>query len=179
MEKNELVLRIRDENDRRVVRIHLLPEGERVIEEVIIKRQDYLRDLTADEFNEEEFDQLLKNLQKLHRDVITEETIFKDEDEREAPVIKYEPETIKELRDKELEPAFMKKEEEEKIEKEKDKKEESTFDKYRENSFDREDEDMKIEEIKQNMIIVIDKKLFFKNKKHCDIIITMFFCRRR
>ena len=66
MEKNELVLRVRDENDRRVVRIHLLPEGERVIEEVIIKRQDYLRDLTADEFNEEEFDQLLKNLQKLH-----------------------------------------------------------------------------------------------------------------
>ena len=66
MEKNELVLRIRDENDRRVVRIHLLPEGERVIQEVIIKRQDYLRDLTADEFNAEEFDQLLKNLKKLH-----------------------------------------------------------------------------------------------------------------
>ena len=66
MEKNELVLRIRDENDRRVVRIHLLPEGERVIEEVIIKRQDYLRDLTADEFNAEELEQLLKNLQKLH-----------------------------------------------------------------------------------------------------------------
>ena len=66
MEKNELVQRIRDENDRRVVRIHLLPEGERVIQEVIIKRQDYLRDLTADEFNAEEFEQLLKNLQKLH-----------------------------------------------------------------------------------------------------------------
>ena len=66
MEKNELVLRIRDENDRRVVRIHLLPEGERVIQEVIIKRQDYLRDLTADEFNAEELEQLLKNLQKLH-----------------------------------------------------------------------------------------------------------------
>lgn len=27
MEKNELVQRVRDENDRRVVRIHLLPEG--------------------------------------------------------------------------------------------------------------------------------------------------------
>lgn len=66
MEKNELVQRVRDENDRRVVRIHLLPEGERVIEEVIIKRQDYLRELTADEFNAEELDQLLNNLQKLH-----------------------------------------------------------------------------------------------------------------
>ena len=38
--------------------------------------------------------------EKLQRDAITEETVFKDEDVREVPVIKYEPETIKELRDK-------------------------------------------------------------------------------
>ena len=42
MEKNNLVKRVRDEQDRRVVRIHLLSEGERVIEEVIDKRRDYL-----------------------------------------------------------------------------------------------------------------------------------------
>src|SRR3954447_19385730 len=42
MEKNQLVMRIRDDKDRRVVRIHLLKEGERIIEEVIFKRQDYL-----------------------------------------------------------------------------------------------------------------------------------------
>ena len=65
MEKNELVQRVRDENDRRVVRIHLLSEGERIIQEVIVKRQDYLRDITV-EFNEEEFEQLSRNLQKLH-----------------------------------------------------------------------------------------------------------------
>jgi MarR family transcriptional regulator, organic hydroperoxide resistance regulator len=65
MEKNELVQRVRDENDRRVVRIHLLPEGERIIQEVIIKRQEYLRDITG-EFDVEEFEQLSKNLQKLH-----------------------------------------------------------------------------------------------------------------
>ena len=65
MEKNELVQRVRDENDRRVVRIHLLSEGERIIQEVIIKRQDYLRDIT-EEFNEEEFEQLSRTLQKLH-----------------------------------------------------------------------------------------------------------------
>ena len=53
MEKNELVQRVRDENDRRVVRIHLLSEGERIIQEVILKRQDYLRDIT-EEFTEEE-----------------------------------------------------------------------------------------------------------------------------
>lgn len=65
MEKNELVQRVRDENDRRVVRIHLLSEGERIIQEVIIKRQDYLRDIT-EEFNEQEFEQLSRTLQKLH-----------------------------------------------------------------------------------------------------------------
>lgn len=65
MEKNELVQRVRDENDRRVVRIHLLPEGERIIQEVIVKRQNYLRDITT-EFDGEEFEQLSKHLQKLH-----------------------------------------------------------------------------------------------------------------
>ena len=65
MEKNELVQRVRDENDRRVVRIHLLPEGERIIQEVIMKRQQYLRDITG-EFDGEESEQLLKHLQKLH-----------------------------------------------------------------------------------------------------------------
>lgn len=65
MEKNELVQRVRDESDRRVVRIHLLPEGERIIQEVIMKRQQYLRDITG-EFDGEEFEQLLKHLQKLH-----------------------------------------------------------------------------------------------------------------
>lgn len=65
MEKNELVQRVRDEKDRRVVRIHLLPEGERIIEEVILKRQNYLHDIMG-EFDEAEFEQLSKNLQKLH-----------------------------------------------------------------------------------------------------------------
>ena len=37
MEKNELVKRVRDENDRRVVVVHLLEKGERIIQEVIEK----------------------------------------------------------------------------------------------------------------------------------------------
>ena len=65
MEKSDLVQRVRDENDRRVVRIHLLAEGERIIEEVIVKRQNYLRDIMED-FNQDEAAHLLKNLQKLH-----------------------------------------------------------------------------------------------------------------
>ena len=65
MEKNNLVLRVRDESDRRVVRIHLLKEGERIIEEVIQKRQVYLQDILAD-FDAPEVSQLSVLLQKLH-----------------------------------------------------------------------------------------------------------------
>lgn len=65
MEKNQLVMRVRDEQDRRVVRIHLLKEGERVIEEVIQKRQDYLQDILSD-FDALEVQQLSSLLQRLH-----------------------------------------------------------------------------------------------------------------
>lgn len=65
MEKNDLVKRVRDDQDRRVVRIHLLSEGERIIQEVIEKRQDYLRDLLQD-FETDEAVELLQLLQKLH-----------------------------------------------------------------------------------------------------------------
>lgn len=65
MEKNELVVRIREEQDRRVVRIKLLKEGERVIEEVIQKRQEYLKTVLAN-FTEEEAVQFAGLLEKLH-----------------------------------------------------------------------------------------------------------------
>ncbi|MFD1030461.1 MarR family winged helix-turn-helix transcriptional regulator [Metaplanococcus flavidus] len=65
MEKNELVVRIREEQDRRVVRIKLLKEGERIIEEVIHKRQDYLQNVLK-EFNEDEVEQFSFLLEKLH-----------------------------------------------------------------------------------------------------------------
>ncbi|MBM7541835.1 DNA-binding MarR family transcriptional regulator [Amphibacillus cookii] len=48
MEKNQLVERRRDTKDRRVVRIHLLPEGKEIIHEVIQKRQAYLSTVLAD-----------------------------------------------------------------------------------------------------------------------------------
>ena len=65
MEKNELVVRIREEQDRRVVRIKLLKEGERIIEEVIKKRQDYLENVLVN-FSEEEAGQFSMLLEKLH-----------------------------------------------------------------------------------------------------------------
>lgn len=71
MEKNELVKRVRDEKDRRVVRIHLLQEGERVIQEVIDKRRDYLQDVVRD-FSEDELSTFTKLLSKLHIEMSTE-----------------------------------------------------------------------------------------------------------
>lgn len=57
MEKNELVKRLRDEKDRRVVQIHLLDKGKVIISEVIEKRQDYLREVLVG-VNEEERESL-------------------------------------------------------------------------------------------------------------------------
>ncbi|MEW9108007.1 MarR family winged helix-turn-helix transcriptional regulator [Cytobacillus gottheilii] len=71
MEKSELVKRVKDPNDRRVVRIHLLEEGERIIEEVIRKRQAYLLDL-LNHYSDEEVMQLSKNLNRLHQDMAKE-----------------------------------------------------------------------------------------------------------
>lgn len=52
MEKNELVTRIRDEKDRRVVRIHLLDYGEKIINEVLAARRASLHNALASETNE-------------------------------------------------------------------------------------------------------------------------------
>jgi MarR family transcriptional regulator, organic hydroperoxide resistance regulator len=68
MEKNLLVERVKDPNDRRVVRIHLLSEGERIIDEVIKKRQVYLEEVLKD-FSEEEILLLQKDLMKLHQEM--------------------------------------------------------------------------------------------------------------
>lgn len=65
MEKNKLVVRVKDPKDRRVVRIHLLPEGVRVIEEVIEKRQTYLNGVLSN-FSPSETEVLRVTLRKLH-----------------------------------------------------------------------------------------------------------------
>lgn len=68
MEKNHLVMRVKDSQDRRVVRIHLLEEGERIIQEVIKKRQIYLEEVLKN-FSEEEIQLLQSNLAKLHQEM--------------------------------------------------------------------------------------------------------------
>jgi MarR family transcriptional regulator, organic hydroperoxide resistance regulator len=68
MEKTELVERVKDNKDRRVVRIHLLQEGERIIEEVIEKRQQYLQEILKN-FSADEIRTLNANLSKLHQEM--------------------------------------------------------------------------------------------------------------
>ncbi|MBS4191515.1 MarR family transcriptional regulator [Bacillus sp. FJAT-49705] len=68
MEKNNLVKRVKDPNDRRVVRIHLLEEGERIIEECIKKRQLYLKEVLI-HFSDEDVELLKNNLTRLHQDM--------------------------------------------------------------------------------------------------------------
>lgn len=66
MEKNKLVVRLKDTADRRVVRIHLLEEGSRIIDEVIQKRQLHLNEVLKN-FSSEETSLLRQSLLKLHQ----------------------------------------------------------------------------------------------------------------
>ncbi len=68
MEKNDLVERIKDKNDRRVVRIHLLEKGTTIIHEVINKRQVYLENI-LENFSQDEVDFLEKSLDVLHEEM--------------------------------------------------------------------------------------------------------------
>ena len=68
MEKNELVERIKDTNDRRVVRIHLLDKGATIIREVIQQRQAYLQGI-LENFTKEDVDFLEKNLRFLNEEM--------------------------------------------------------------------------------------------------------------
>ncbi|WP_405027672.1 MarR family winged helix-turn-helix transcriptional regulator [Lentibacillus songyuanensis] len=65
MEKNKLVERVRDANDRRVVRIHVLTKGKTIIKEVIVKRQEYLGEI-LEHFSQEQMESLNELLALLH-----------------------------------------------------------------------------------------------------------------
>ncbi|MGG3683218.1 MarR family winged helix-turn-helix transcriptional regulator [Aeribacillus composti] len=68
MEKNNLVKRVKDEKDRRLVRIQLLENGQCVIEAALAKRQEYLREVLKN-FSDQEIVQLEKLLAKLQQEM--------------------------------------------------------------------------------------------------------------
>ncbi|OES44195.1 MarR family winged helix-turn-helix transcriptional regulator [Domibacillus iocasae] len=65
MEKASLVERVRDTKDRRIVRIHLLEEGEKIIKDVIQRRREYVEGVLSN-FSEKETAQLNTLLNKMH-----------------------------------------------------------------------------------------------------------------
>ncbi|TMN21105.1 MarR family winged helix-turn-helix transcriptional regulator [Lentibacillus cibarius] len=68
LEKNELVERVRDESDRRVVRIHVLEKGKTIIEEVIVKRRKYLGEI-LESFSEEQIETLNELLARMYEEM--------------------------------------------------------------------------------------------------------------
>ncbi|WP_240795455.1 MarR family winged helix-turn-helix transcriptional regulator [Aquibacillus halophilus] len=68
MEKNNLVERVRDSKDRRVVRIHLLEKGTSIIHEVIQKRQEYLGEV-LENVPEDKVNSLYSILNLLHENM--------------------------------------------------------------------------------------------------------------
>ncbi|KJR48121.1 Transcriptional regulator, MarR family [Desulfosporosinus sp. I2] len=61
MERSELVERVRDDKDRRVVKLHLLARGNEVLEAVIAERQSFLGEVIQDYANLE-YEELLQSL---------------------------------------------------------------------------------------------------------------------
>jgi DNA-binding MarR family transcriptional regulator len=70
MEANELVERVRDTNDRRVVRIHLKEKGKKIIVDVLEARRQYLSMILKD-FSEQDVEDLARTLQILHNEMST------------------------------------------------------------------------------------------------------------
>jgi len=66
MEKNELVIRKKDEKDKRIVRIEILPKGFDILERVLEKRIEFLSGKLND-FGMEDKDLLDKTLGKLYQ----------------------------------------------------------------------------------------------------------------
>ncbi len=69
MEKNKLVKRVRDEKDRRVVRIQVLEDGHQLIEEVLHARRNYLADVLK-EVSEQQRGFILDGISKIYEKTV-------------------------------------------------------------------------------------------------------------
>lgn len=72
MEKSELVIREKDEQDKRVVRLSVQPKGHEIVQQVLEKRRIYLSEKLAG-LSEDDKDILLRNLKYLY-EAMTDET---------------------------------------------------------------------------------------------------------
>lgn len=65
MERNALIERVRDTNDRRVIRLKVLDKGTRVIDEVLEVRRDYLSNILS-ELSVSDKERLIHSLEQLN-----------------------------------------------------------------------------------------------------------------
>lgn len=65
MEKNGVVVRVRDERDRRVVRVRMLERGKAIIEDVMKARREYLAEILS-RFSPEDVESIRKRLSMLY-----------------------------------------------------------------------------------------------------------------
>jgi len=72
MERNGLVERVRDTNDRRVIRIHVLDKGEEVLEHVMIARKNYLQEV-LEHVNNGQCQQMIESMSLLYDKMTKEE----------------------------------------------------------------------------------------------------------
>ncbi|GEN45839.1 MarR family winged helix-turn-helix transcriptional regulator [Alkalibacillus haloalkaliphilus] len=83
MEKNELIERVRDPKDRRVVRIHLLDKGKEIIDEVIEKRQEYLQEVLKT-YSPEEVEKLRSSMTQLYNEMKEHEEAQEKDSKKES-----------------------------------------------------------------------------------------------
>ncbi len=72
MERNGLVERVRDTNDRRVIRIHVLDKGEEVLRHVMIARKNYLQEVLEHASNHQ-CQQMIESMSLLYDKMTKEE----------------------------------------------------------------------------------------------------------
>lgn len=65
MERNELVIRVKDERDRRIVRVEVLEKGNDIIEKILNTRRLYLANVLSDCKNDK-LDELVSNIELLN-----------------------------------------------------------------------------------------------------------------
>lgn len=66
MERNELVERVRDVNDRRAIRLHMTEKGHQMVQEVLAARHRYLANVLQD-VSQENIEVMIKSMNQLEQ----------------------------------------------------------------------------------------------------------------
>ncbi len=79
MERDDLVERVRDDKDRRVIRLHVKPKGHQLLKKVMAARLRYLNKI-LDSLSDQQQEVLLSSLHRLYELMTKQETKDNDDD---------------------------------------------------------------------------------------------------